>query len=244
MEPQRSSSSPLKYNKVLILVIVVLVIVILLLLFKSPLPAPPIPPPGPPRVDREWVGKPGKMKNLKGTIQAYNSNPHLDVNSLQLKTTDGETTVVEFFPHTAQAVMQAAPIAAPVELAITTRPNDEAVVYRLVSIKNLNSGAEVVMRNLPPPPEVPGYNIENFNLKNPDVVTNNNGNIVALRKGDLFFHFKPRAVDDISGLIKSYHDFSLQAVRRGDHLGFVNIKHDKVYIVLSITINNNTFLVR
>ena len=243
MELQRSSSSPPKYNKVLIVVIVVLVLIILLLLFKSPLPPPPGLPP-PPNPEREKGLKVGKIKYQTGIVLAYQYNAHLDVNALQLKTADKGVLTVEFLPHTAQAVMQQGPVGAAVDLEITSRPNDEAVVYRLVSIKNRKNATKFIMQDLPPPPDVPGHSIENFNLEKPDVIIDNYGGIVALRKGDLFFHFKPGLVDDISGLIKSAHRFGIQAVRRDDDLGFINVKHDKVYIVLSLTIDNKTFLVR
>ncbi|PLW89926.1 MAG: hypothetical protein C0154_09085 [Mucilaginibacter sp.] len=58
------------------------------------------------------------------------------------------------------------------------------------------------------------------------------------------FHFKPEQVEDIQGLIKNGHNFKLLAVKREDEQGFVNIHHDMVYIVISITIDNKTFMIR
>lgn len=244
MEPLQSPSSPPKYNNVLIVVIVALVLIILLLLFKSPLPAPPGPPPAPPPPGREQGTELSKTKIQKGIILAYQCNAHYDVNALQLKTDDDGVIVVDFLPHTAQAVMQTAAVGNLVELEIGKRPDDEQVGYQLVSIRNIKSGAEFRGFNLPPPPDVPNHITENFNIENPSVMTDKYGGIVALKKNDLLFHFKPGLVDDIAGLIKSANKFGIQAVKRDDNLGFVNIQHDKVYIVLSLTIDNKTFLVR
>lgn len=242
MDPQQLSPPP-KYNKALIVVIAVLILVILVLLLKSPLPAPP-PRPTAGHPERDRPPGPENQKIKQGIVSGYKYNAHLDVNALELKTKTEGTITVEFPPHTAKMVMATGTIGQQVELAITSRPNDEQVGYRLMSIKNITSGKKFNTRDLPPPPDVPGQLIESFKLVSPIVITDSYGGIVALRKNDLFFHFKPGLVDDIAGLIKSTRQFGLQAVRRNDDLGFINVRHDKVYIVLSLNIDNKTFLVR
>lgn len=238
---QQQLSPPGKPNKALMVVIALLTLIILVLLFKSPLPAPPAGPlPLPPQPDQAI----GVVKQKSGKIISYKYNAHFDINSLQLQTKTDGLISVDFLPHTATKVMQTGAVGQMVKLEITSRPNDEQVGYRLVSIKNAATDSTFVMNELPPPPDVPGQLIENFNIANPVLVTDNYGGIVALRKGDLFFHFKPGLVDDIAGQIKASKLFGIQAVRRGDQLGFVNVKHDRVYIVLSLHINNKTFLVR
>jgi hypothetical protein len=81
-------------------------------------------------------------------------------------------------------------------------------------------------------------------VDNPQLLTDPYGGIDGIRKGNELFHFKPGLVDDIAGLMKSAKTITLSAVRRSEDFGFVNIDHDKVYIVLSLTIDHKTFLVR
>ena len=243
MNQQLPKNPPVKYNKGLITVIILLLIIILLLLFKSPLPAPPGPPPPPP-LGREPGPGGEKLKSEEGLVTAYKYNVHLDINSIQLKTPESGTITIDFRPHTAKTVMGIGGLGQMVTVKFVTHPDNESVGYILKVIKNVKTGISANMDDLPPPPDVAGQSTENFNLLNPMVITDTYGGIVALRKDNLLFHFKPGLVDDISALIKSSHQFTLQAVRRDDNLGFVNIKHDKIYIVLSITIDNKTFLVR
>jgi len=174
----------------------------------------------------------------------YKYNPHLDVNALQVNTINAGTIIIDFRPHTAKAVMGIGGLGQSVTVDYSMHPDDEAVGYQLKRIENNATGKSLVLENLPPPPDVPDHAAQNFKVKNPQLITDQYGGIVALRKESLLFHFKPGLVDDIAPLIKESHSFGLMAVRRDDNLGFVNIHHDRVYIVISITLDNKTFLVR
>ncbi len=227
-------------NILLIIIILLLAVVGYLLLRRpvAPAPAPDItihPPPGPPE----------NLKTRSGLVLGYRYNAHLDANAIQLKTAREGVITVDFRPHTARTVMDIAPVGDSVEVATGSRPNDEYIVYQLHRIKSLRTNQQSDLDALPPPPDVPpDYTAEDFTIDAPQLLTDPYGGIDAIRNGNQLFHFKPGLVDDITGLIKSAKIITLSAVRRSDDFGFVNINHDKVYIVLSLTIDHKTFLVR
>ncbi len=227
-------------NILLIAIILLLAVVGFLLLRRPPAPSPP--------PDAGIHPLPGNFENDKtrrGLVVGYRYNSHLDVNAIQLNTVTEGLITIDFRPHTARAVMDHAPAGDSVEVVTGSQPNDENVVYQLHRIKNLRTGQEADLDALPPPPDVPpNYTAEDFTLNNPQLLTDPYGGIDGIRSGNLLFHFKPGLVDDISGLIKSAKTITLSAVRRSEDFGFVNINHDKVYIVLSVTIDHKTFLVR
>ncbi len=143
--------------------------------------------------------------------------------------------------------MDHAPVGDSVEVLTGSRPNDEYVVYQLHRIKNLRTHNEADLDALPPPPDVPpNYTAEDFTVDNPQLLTDPYGGIDGIRDGNLLFHFKPGLVDDIAGLIKSLAQdhYASAPYAEAKDFGFVNINHDKVYIVLSVTIDHKTFLVR
>jgi hypothetical protein len=226
-------------NILLIAVILLLAVVGYLLLRRSPAPPPP---------DTGIQRPPGLPENLKtrqGIVVSYRYNAHLDVNAIQLKTGKEGVITIDFRPHTARTVMDHAPVGDSIEVLTGAHPNDEYIVYQLHRIKNLRTREEADLDALPPPPDVPpNYTAEDFALDNPRLLTDPYGGIDGIRNGDQLFHFKPGLVDDIAGLIKSAKTITLSAVRRSEDFGFVNINHDKVYIVLSLTIDHKTFLVR
>ena len=248
-------------KNIAILIIVLLLAVIGYLLLHGPVtpPPPPVlqgpagpdrPPPGghkgrPDEAPDPGPGLPPALRTKRGLVMGYRHNAHLDINAIELRTKgDGDITV-DFRPHTAKTVMQYAPVGDSVELTIDTHPNDEFIVYQLHRIKNLRTGQSADLTALPPPPDIPpGYTAENFTLQHPELLTDPYGGIDALRSGRLLFHFKPGLVEDISSLIKTAQTITLTAVRRSDQFGFVNTNQDKVYIVLSVTIDQKTFLVR
>ncbi|QEM10007.1 hypothetical protein [Mucilaginibacter rubeus] len=237
----RDKTSHGRNNRPLLIVIILLLFIIIWLLIKPPVPLLPRPPlhedsPGP--------EKPQKERMITGIVTAYKNNPHLDVNALELKTKTSGTVTIDFRPHTAEAVTRIGTLGQTVTLTYSLHPNDEVVGYQLMAIENKRSGIKQILKDLPPPPDVPNHQTQNFTLDKPVLITDQYGGIVALHKNDLLFHFKPGLVDDIAPLIKENNHFDLVAVRRPDDQGFINVNHDKVYIVLSITINNKTFLVR
>ena len=227
-------------NTLLIAIILLLAAVGVLLLRRPPLP--------PPRPDAGIHPPPGPLENLKtrqGIVLGYRDNAHLDVNSIQLKTAQEGKITVDFRPHTARTVMGIGPVGDSVEIVTSSKPDDEYIVYQLHRIKNLRTQQEANLDASPPPPDVPpNYTAENFTVVSPKPLTDPYGGIDGIRDGNLLFHFKPGLVDDIAGLIKSANTITLSAVRRSEDFGFVNINHDKVYIVLSLTIDHKTFLVR
>jgi hypothetical protein len=233
-------------NILLIVLILLLAVVGFLLLRRPATPFPPPdagihPPPGAP----ENPGGPENLKTRQGLVVGYRNNAHLDVNAVELKTTKEGLITVDFRPHTARTVMDHAPIGDSVEIVTGSRPDDEYIVYQLHRIKNLRTHDEANLDALPPPPDVPpNYTAEDFTVDNPQLLTDPYGGIDGIRNSNLLFHFKPGLVDDIAGLIKSARTITLSAVRRSEDFGFVNINHDKVYIVLSVTIDHKTFLVR
>jgi len=205
-------------------------------------PNPPVPPSD---TGQPLPPPPDKIKTRRGLVQEYHYNAHLDINAIQLKTASEGVITVDFRPHTAQTVLEYAPVGDSVEITTTSRPNDEYIDYQLHHILNLRTHRQVDLDSLPPPPDIPpGYAAENFTIPHPRLFTDPYGGIDAIQDGNLLFHFKPGLVDNISGLIKSADTITLSAVRRSDDFGFVNIHHDKVYIVLTLTIDNKTFLVR
>ncbi|MBS1659931.1 MAG: hypothetical protein JST68_02645 [Bacteroidetes bacterium] len=243
-------------NLLLVIIILLLAIVGLLLLRHPPapplspgtgirppaagLPAPPDDGPHPPH-----PGTPENLKTRRGLVLGYQNNAHLDVNAIRLKTPDEGAITIDFRPHTARTIMNLAPIGDSIEVVTGSRPNDEYIVYQLHRIENLHTHRQADLDALPPPPDVPmNYTAEDFTLHNPRLLTDPYGGLDAIRSDKLLFHFKPGLVDDIAGLIKSAKTITLGAVRRSEDFGFVNIDHDTVYIVLSVTIEHKTFLVR
>jgi hypothetical protein len=201
---------------------------------------PPGPPPPPGSADFK-----AKTKTARGTVLGFKYNPHLDYNAVQIKADQAGLLTIDFRPHTAHAVMDLAAANDSVEVTYMSHPNDEVVGYELVSIKNQRTGKQLVLDDLPPPPDVPpDHSAEYYTIRNPNLITDQYGGIVAIRDEHLLFHFKPGLVDDILPLIKTAREVGLSAVWRGDQFGFVNVYHDKVYVVLSVTIDNKTFLVR
>lgn len=227
-------------NTLLIATILLLAAVGFLLLHR-----PAAPPPPPDAGIHPLPGTPENLKYRQGIALGYKYNAHLDVNAIQLKTVKEGVITIDFPPHTAHTVMDHAPIGDSVEVVTGSHPNDEFIVYQLHRIKNLRTRQEANLDALPPPPDVPpNYTAEDFTVENPQLLTDPYGGIDGIRNGNLLFHFKPGLVDDIASLIKSAKTITLTAVRRSEDFGFVNINHDKVYIVLSITIDHKTFLVR
>jgi hypothetical protein len=203
----------------------------------TPLPGEGQQPPPPPPVEN--------LRTRVGRVLGYTHNAHLDVNAIQLKTAGEGVITVDFRPHTAKTVMEHARVGDSVEIFSGARPNDEYIVYELHRIKNLRTGQEADLDTLPPPPDVPpDYTVENFTVDHPRLLTDPYGGIDAIKDGNRLFHFKPGLVDDIAGLIKSAPSITLSAVRRSEDFGFVNIDQDEVYIVLSLSIDHKTYLVR
>lgn len=231
-----------KNYRPLLVVIIILLLVIIWLLIKPPVPLLPKPPVI--HHNRPQMERPHKQRVITGTVSRYRNNPHLDINALELKTEMAGVITIDFRPHTAAWVTKIGAIGEPVTVTYGLNPSDEVVGYQLIAIKNNKTGISQTLDNLPPPPDVPNHQTEEFNLEQPVLITDQYGGIVALRKNNLLFHFKPGLVDDIAHLIKESNTFHLEAVRRQDDQGFININHDKVYIVLRITIDNKTFLVR
>lgn len=234
---------PIRMNnyRPLLVVIIILLLVIIWLLIKPPVPVLPKPPlhhNGP------KMEGPHKQRVITGTVTRYKNNPHLDINALELKTEKAGLITIDFRPHTAAWVTKIGAVGEQVTVTYGLNPSDEVVGYQLIAIKNNRRGISQTLDDLPPPPDVPDQRLEKFQLENPVLITDQYGGIVALRKNNLLFHFKPGLVDDIAYLIKESNTFNLEAVRRRDNQGFININHDKVYIVLRITIDNKTFLVR
>ena len=227
-------------NRTLIVVVFLLAAIIGFLLLRPSHPGPLLPGPGhppPPRLEQK--------KTIQGIVQGYKYNTHLDINALSIKTSSEGIITVDFRPHTAKAVMDAAAVNDLVEVRYSLQPNDESVGYQLHQVRNLNNGSTINADELPPPPRVPpNQSAETFFIKNPVLITDQYGGIAAIRSNHSLFHFKPGQVDDISSLIKNSHELNLLAVPRGDQSGFVNVNNDKVYIVISITINDQTFLIR
>jgi len=228
-------------KNILLIFLVLLLAVVGFLLLRRPSTPPP-----PPNADiRPVPGAPEDLKTRQGIVLGYKNNAHLDVNAIQLKTIKEGIITLDFRPHTARTVMDHAPVGDSVEIVTGSHPNDEYIIYQLHRIKNLRTREEADLDALPPPPDVPpNYTAENFTLDNSQLLTDPYGGIDGIRNGNLLFHFKPGLVDDIAGLIKSAKIITLSAVRRSEDFGFVNISHDKVYIVLSLTIDHKTFLVR
>lgn len=228
-------------NRPLLIVIVVLLLVIIWLLIKPPVPVLPNPPS---HHHQPPIAPVQKQRVITGVVSNYKSNPHLDINALVLKTTSAGTITIDFRPHTAATVTKIGAIGQMVEVAYGLNPSDEVVGYQLLGIKNTKTGISQILKDIPPPPDVPNHQTENFKIDRPLLITDQYGGIVALKKDKLLFHFKPGLVDDIAPLIKENTRFDLVAVRRSDEQGFINVERDQVYIVLSITIDNKTFLVR
>lgn len=227
-------------NILLVLIILLLGAIGFILLRR-----PEAPPPPPDSGIRPAPGGLETLKTRRGLVIDYRYNAHLDVNAIRLETPDEGILTIDFRPHTARTVMDHASIGDTVEVATGSRPNDENIVYQLHRIVNLRTHQQADLDALPPPPDIPpNYSAENFTLDKPELLTDPYGGIDALRNGAQLFHFKPGMVDDIAGLIKSAKTITVSAVRRSEDFGFVNINHDKVYIVLSLTIDHKTFLVR
>lgn len=228
----------------LVAAIIMLLAVIGLLLSRINLTAPP----GPALSDPPAVGPPlpaVDLRNVSGIVKGYVHNIHLDVNGVQIQKAGEGLLTFEFRPHTASAVLAVAKTGEKIEIGYNTRPNDEAIVYQLHKVKNLSDGISVDVDQLPPPPRIPqGQQAQLFNIRDPQVITDNYGGVAALQAQGKLFHFKPEMVQDIQALIKNGHSFSLLSVKRGDDQGFINIHHDDVYIVISITIDNKTFTIR
>lgn len=225
----------------LVILVVILLGVICYLLIKPHVP--------PPFHHRPHSGakdhRREQIKTAEGSVVGYIANTHLDVHAIRVETASDGLLAFDFRPHTAKAVMNAAAMHDKVRIIYTTEPNDEAIVYKLIEIQNLSTGQRINLRSLPPPPRVPpGVAPETFFIKDPVLVLDEYGGIAAIKSENRLFHFKPEHVDNILGLIKSSREVSLLAVLRDEQFGFVNIEQDKVYIVISITINHKTFLIR
>jgi hypothetical protein len=228
----------------LIVAIIALLSVIGLLLYRLNLAALPGPPlPGPPLVGPPPVA--ADLRSVTGVVKGYVHNIHLDVNGVEIQKRGEGLLTFEFRPHTASAILAVAKAGSNVEIDYNTLPNDEAIVYQLHRIKNSDDGDMIDVDQLPPPPRIPpGVQAQTFIITNPQIITDNYGGVAALQAPGRLFHFKPEMVQDIQAMIKKGHNFGLLAVKRGDDQGFINIHHDQVFIVISITIDNKTFMIR
>ncbi len=93
-------------------------------------PAPPPPPPAHPAPPATRPAVP-----LQGTVTAYNFGPGGEPNGLMLSTAGGKTVQVNFPPHAADALANAAAVGADVKLtAAPTRSFPDHPVYELASI--------------------------------------------------------------------------------------------------------------
>ncbi|ASZ12113.1 hypothetical protein KTO58_14170 [Chitinophaga pendula] len=225
----------------LVIVVGILLVVIGLLINRIG-PLPPGPPAPLPEV--EPPAHAGDLKKIRGTVTGYQHNQHLDINSVQIQKDGDGLLSFEFRPHTASLVLSIAQIGNEVEIGYNTRPNDEAIGYHLHTVRDIRSGKQVNVDQLPPPPRIPpGKLAQTFTVIKPEVIKDSYGGIDGLQSNGKLFHFKPEQVEDIQALIKNGHNFSLLAINRGDQ-GFINIHNDEVYLVISITIDNKTFMIR
>ncbi|HTJ13655.1 MAG TPA: hypothetical protein VL547_16580 [Dinghuibacter sp.] len=180
---------------------------------------------------------PEKTWTTVGVIKGFTANAHLDINAVELRVPGGAVSELDFYPHNASAVIAGA------------GPGDSVRVtfaeHRLHSLRNLQSGREIAVDQWATPMDIPpNRRAEYFTIQHPDIVLNPKGNIVALRSGRRLFHFKAGSVDDLRPFFKNSPQLGLSAVWRDDQFGFVNINHDTVYVVLSVTADSKTFLVR
>lgn len=227
-------------TRLLVTFIILLLCVIGYLLFRlnSQMPSPP-----PHKAPRPH--KPREIKTIAGTVTGYACNVHLDINALTLKTASRGVLKFEFRPHTASAVSGAGPVGSEVQVDYAANPDDESITYRLARIKNPAAGKLVDVDDLPPPPRIPpGQQAQTYRVLSPVIITDGYGGIAGLQDKGKLFHFRPGQVEDIQPLIKNCRDFIIQAVKRGDDQGFVNINHDEVYIVISLTMDDKTFMIR
>ena len=178
-----------------------------------------------------------KIGSTVGVIHGFTANAHEDINALQLRAPGDSLLHLEFYPHDASRVIAEA---APGDSVLVTYAGK-----RLRRLRNLQSGREIAVDQWASPMDIPSNRrAEYFNVQQPDLVFNPEGNVVALRSGGRLFHFKAGSADDLLPFLKASPQLGLSAVWRDDHFGFVNIHHDTVYVVLSVTADNKTFLVR
>lgn len=78
-------------------------------------------------------------------------------------------------------------------------------------------------------------NARYFTIQHPSLVTDGKGALLAVRNGRRLFEFKAGLADELLPLMKASNEIGVSAVERG---------HDTVYVVLSVTIDHKTYLVR
>jgi hypothetical protein len=175
----------------------------------------------------------------------FRPNRQLDIHAIEVKTAEKGMLTLDFRPQMAKTLMSVAGPGDPVEVGYAVNPADEGGGYRLYRVRNLRTGKEVALDKLPPPPDIPpDRNAEHFMIDLPTLVSDEYGEVVGIRSGSNVVHLKSALVDDILPQLKNAGQPGLSAVGRDDQLGLVNADHDKVYIVLSITIDDKTYLVR
>lgn len=191
------------------------------------------------------LGPGEKLTMEQGVVLGFKSNSQLDIDALQLKTADAGELTIGFKPHAAAALMRVTAPGDTVEVGYHLQRDEGGISYRLRIVRNRRTGKEVAPDKLPAPPAIPpGRSAEYFLVRQPSFVLDEYGAVVGVRSGSKIFQLKPALVYGILPLLKNARQLGLSAVWRDDKFGFVNAEHDSVYIVLSITMDNKTFLVR
>lgn len=186
-----------------------------------------------------------KLKMEHGVVLGFKPNSQLDIDALLLKTADAGELTIGFKPHTAAALMRVTAPGDSVEVGYSLQLEEVGNSYRLRLVRNQRTGKEVAPDKLPAPSAVPpDRSAEYFLVRQPSFVLDEFGGVAGLWSGSKMFQLKPGLVYGILPLLKNAQQLGLSAVWRDDRFGFVNAVHDSVYIVLSITMDNKTFLVR
>lgn len=209
-------------------------------------PQPPVPgmcpnPPQPPGVP-PGTRKLEALTSLSGKLTAYEANDHYEYDAFVLQTAEKNVSV-KFPAHLAEQLMKAAAKGAQLTVNGTADWTPEGEVFHLYSVK---VGDKVITDTPPAIAETPQA----------DVLSDFKGVITGLnhdRRGmvngviidsKLFVAFPPQAVEQLMGSLKTGKSISGSSVQHARPTGVVTAQNMQVSQARTVTIDDQTYLVR
>lgn len=192
-----------------------------------------------------YLQKPPKKgyaeQTFKGLVVAYQTNRIGDVDKLIMTTADQKLTI-HFPPHTAFAVMKAAPKNKIADLEVHAPPAGSPVSHEMSELKSVRSSSPVLeLRTIPPQAPASGKKIEisgkagNYKLDEKGMVT---GIIIQKYLIDL-----PRGlVKNILPVLKDSSEVRIKGYERSVNEGFVNLNGLIVVKPYAISIDKTDYL--
>ena len=198
---------------------------------------------------------------ISGRVMGYVTNPIGDYDGLRLQPSAGEAVALRFPPHAAGSIIAIGPIGQRVDaesIAPHDRPNrgDEPAArpdreerrhdrgrmkpYRLIRLRQADTGPILDLRHLPPPPPQSGERVQTTGSLT-GTLTDERGRLVGLLIDKMYLlELRPHQSDLLRALLTPADRIGFSGYQR-PAAGFVNQTGRAVIRPLSLTIAGKTY---